>query len=409
MANPPQAPQVLVIFSTFHSAMHIIGLLFSSVATATLESAFRAWGECEVDGTIHQRLEKRLAFFAGVRSEEEVRNLPEHTALNEQEAVLALQDVLLRPGKFCRLDGLEQYNGCLGTLVACLRDGSFRCVVELDRGFAGCDDAALQGVQSDEPALTARVSVAHLRPAGRCAVRELDACSDTDADGPEEFNDGEATKANLDAAAVGQMMTDAVMAFQRLSKGNELLAGAESLGATTMPDLPYAALVLVLAKMREAGCQALRAGDLVGARLALTHALELEEASRAEQVERSELHISVRSELAALLALESSLHSTQRDPAAARAAAFEAQRLNITSSISSRKLVHSLKRAQLASPHAVPGMLRSKREVKHLQRWFAELVTLEDGPGHGHGQGQAQGRGRARGATMRGARAHDEI
>ena len=38
-----------------------------------------------------------LAFFAelGVRSEEEVRSLPKYKALNEQEAVLALQDSLM--------------------------------------------------------------------------------------------------------------------------------------------------------------------------------------------------------------------------------------------------------------------------------------------------------------------------
>eukprot|EP00966_Prymnesium_polylepis_P033669 782433-Prymnesium_polylepis.1 len=80
-----------------------------------------------------------------MQHEDDVRKLPEHVARNEQEAVLALQQTLLPPGAAVRLVALTQrkeLNGCAGTVIACLRDGTFRCAAEVRCERATANDEA---------------------------------------------------------------------------------------------------------------------------------------------------------------------------------------------------------------------------------------------------------------------------
>ena len=394
-----------------------------ALASATLEGTLRSFAECESDA-VQKKLRKRLDFFAelGVRSEEEVKALPDHQARNEQEQVLSLFQALLRPGVRVQLHDLAapmlaHRNGCEGTLVACPRGPNFRCAVELSDE---CDSARV------------RAHVENLQPAGRCAVRtDVDVCGVATI-GAEEFNDGEPTKASLDAAAIGQLMTDTLMSYRRLANAGELPAGSAALGETAISDLPYAALLLVVDRLREAGCDALRFGDAAGAELAVRHAVELEESARVEKKSGGKPHleeqdVAVRLKLSEMYALQADARAARADAHGARDAALVSQRLNISSSIETSKLDHALKRAQLEKPHASKIAKLTKKQVKWLQRWFDKLEPLDTGPakdarpaeeanlddagaaeaayrrivGDGSGERRRAGRGRGTGSRLR--------
>ena len=104
-------------------------LAVSDEPAPSLYAAFSAFANC-ADDEARKLLEQRISSFAA-KTEAEVRALPEHTARNEQEKVLALQQTLVPAGIAVRFDGLEheEINGCTGIVISCLRDGSFLCAV----------------------------------------------------------------------------------------------------------------------------------------------------------------------------------------------------------------------------------------------------------------------------------------
>ena len=359
-----------------------VALVCLPIASASLAEAFSAFAECE-GVAAREKLEKRLTFFAevGAQSEQEVRALPEHQARNEQEAVLALQQRLLRPGAAVRLHALDGaravLSGCNGTLLGCIRDGSFRCAVEVTE----CAGEWAHDGNGD----MVRARVTNLRPGADCTLRREHASSRCRAamalatDGPEEFNDGEPSKSGaLDGAAVGQLMADALHAYERLNGRGELGTAARELGPTSFPDLPYAALVLVAAKLHLAACYALLNDDVDGAALAVDHALDLEESARAPATDMYELDGAVRAQLAELFFARSAVRAARGDEEGEREAMLIAQRLNASATLSHAKLELAHQPAQLAAPHALAGVLK-KKSVRSLQRWFAEELWPLDG------------------------------
>ena len=260
----------------------------------TLEASFRAFARCASDESARTRLDERLSFFAssGLRSEEEVKKLPDHVRKNEQEQVLALQDTLVPAGVRVSLAHLTRadLNGCEGTVIVCLRDGSFRCAVEL----TSCPT-------STAPLSSVRVLVQSLRPAADCgyAVRalstdELDECERA-ADLREEV------PVPLTEEAIGRVMAQSVQMYNDVVSRGELPTDAADLGSSAYPDLPYAALVIVMVRLRATACAALRSDDMSGAARAIQFARELEEHARPSASEVFEIPRGVRAGLAALV------------------------------------------------------------------------------------------------------------
>ena len=135
------APRALFAAALVYSLFGRARVAEAAEEGTSLEAAFKAFAECASDST-KTKLEERLEFFraAGLRSEDEVRQLPRHQALNEREQVLALQDSVLPPGTQVMLRGLTSRTELndRDTIISQLCDGSFRCAAELG---AGCSDS----------------------------------------------------------------------------------------------------------------------------------------------------------------------------------------------------------------------------------------------------------------------------
>ena len=175
-------------------------LALSDEPAPSLYAAFSAFANC-ADDEARKLLESRISSFAA-KTEAEVRALPEHTARNEQEKVLALQQTLVPAGIAIRFDGLEheEINGCTGIVISCLRDGSFLCAVE-----TRC------GLQSDEAPLACRVHVVNLRPAAGCAVAVPSGC-ERDQDHAYVVSEEDAPLPDsLDKESIGRLIVDSVM------------------------------------------------------------------------------------------------------------------------------------------------------------------------------------------------------
>ena len=80
-----------------------------------------------------------------------------------------------------------------------------------------------------------------------------------------------------------------------------------------------------------------------------------------------ELAVQVRFSYADLLSTSAALQSLRGDEEGAREVACEARRLNVTTSVSDRKLLQALSKAQRAAPHDMPGLRAA--EVRQLQVW----------------------------------------
>ena len=175
-------------------------LAVSDEPAPSLYAAFSAFANC-ADDEARKLLEQRISSFAA-KTEAEVRALPEHTARNEQEKVLALQQTLVPAGIAVRFDGLEhkEINGCTGVVISCLRDGSFLCAVE-----TRC------GLQSHEAPLACRVHVVNLRPAAGCAVAVPSGC-ELDQDHAYAVSEEDAPLPDsLDKESIGRLIVDSVM------------------------------------------------------------------------------------------------------------------------------------------------------------------------------------------------------
>ena len=324
-------------------------LLADPPPDATLEAAFTAFARCAATEA-QARLSERLAFFANanLRSEEEVKKLPEHQARNEQEQVLALQRAVLPGGARVHLHGTA-LDGCLGTLIGCLRDGTFRCAVDVDGSCVA------------EGRTSVRVSLANLRPLADCGRTES-----TSHCGRWMTREVELP---LNDEVVGRTMALAVQAHR------ELGSSAPDYGGTQFPDLPYSALAMVIVELCAAACVALDSGDAAGAALAIERGIELEEQSRSPQLEASEIPLAVRSALSTLVALKAK--TVRGDADGALEAARRAHRLNVTASVSLRKLELALRPLSLRSARAHTGI--SEAEVLRLQQWWLdELLPLDE-------------------------------
>ena len=347
--------------------MNGFAALICAAVAASLEDALRAFAACESD-TTRQKMEARFAFFesAGARSEDDVRALPEHRARNEQEAILSLQRKLLPDGARVRMRGLKgdqvQWNLCEGNVITCLQDGSFLCALEVFK-CGTTEDTELPRV--------VRVRLEHLRPTLDCSVaRTADSCDRLDA-----ANDV-GPSLPLDEVSVGSMLTEAVMTHRSLVASGELPAAAAELGQTAFPDMPYAALLLVCVKLQSAGCVALHGGDINGAGLATSTALELERQARRTSVEMHELPLAIRQALAALMSISSTVKGMKGDVDGARADSLSAQALNSTTAVCPHKVRMALGRSQRAAPYDMPGL--KAQEVVRLQRWWVEeLLPLD--------------------------------
>ena len=347
-------------------------LAASNEPVPSLYAAFSAFANC-ADDEVRQLLETRIGAFAA-KTEAEVRALPEHTARNEQEKVLALQRTLLPAGTAVRFDGLEheEINGCPGVVIYCLRDGSFLCAVE-----TRC------GLQSHEAPLACRVHVVNLRPAAGCAVAVPSGCGLDQNNAYPVSEEDAPLPDSLDKETIGRLIVDSVMRSRRSERPLPAYLASAFKGDTSFPDLPYSALAAVLARMQQVACAALAAGDVGGAEQAVEQALDLERTSRpASAADEHEVLAGVRFLMARLLAVRSLAKTARHEDAAARADALAAQRLNVTATISNRKLEQATSRAQRGrqGPHAVTGLMAE--ESARLQRWFAdELLPLKQADG----------------------------
>lgn len=372
------APRALFAAALVYSLFGRARVAEAAEEGTSLEAAFKAFAECASDPT-KSKLEERLEFFraAGLRSEDEVRQLPRHQALNEREQVLALQDSVLPPGTQVMLRGLTsrtELNDCDATIISCLRDGSFRCAAELG---AGCSDSPEDAQdRGPSPLAAVRVRVENLRPALDCGSVAHDAESAC----PEDDVLREAarrTELPLTDVAMGRVMVGAVQTHKQLAADGSLPASALEMGASGFPDLPYAAMLMALIEMRWAGCVALRKADLSSAELAVRMGEELEVDARPVGRDLFELPHAVRAGLASLLALSSAVRLAKGDVEGARAAALTAARLNVSAATSQRKLSIALSDVMVLEPHARAGMRKS--EVTRLQRWWQEeLLPLDE-------------------------------
>jgi hypothetical protein len=336
----------------------------------TLEAAFTSFADHMSDGA-QTKLRERLDFFrrAGLRSEEEVRKLPMHEAMNEREHILALQDALLPQGAHVALYGLSSsypdLNGCNATTIGCLRDGTFRCAVELD---ASCLGGHFRG--------GTRVRVENLRPAldyGVPVAVDVDAvCSDDRADNdlPDNF------ALPLTDEAMGRLLVGAVQTHKRLASEGALPESMTKLGASAFPDLPMAAMLIAVDQLQGAGCVAIRAGDLKSAALAVRHGDELEKNARPTGLEMFELPELLRSALANLTALSATIMAAQGDASGAREAALVAARLQVSETVSWRKVCWVLSDRMVDRPD---DELVSRELKVSLRRWWhKELLNAEE-------------------------------
>ena len=218
-------------------------LAVSNEPAPSLYAAFSAFANC-ADDEVRQLLETRIGAFAA-KTEAEVRALPEHTARNEQEKVLALQRTLLPAGIAVRFDGLEheEINGCDGVVISCLRDGSFLCAVE-----TRC------GLQSHEAPLACRVHVVNLRPAAGCAVAVPSGCDQNNVYPVGEEN--APLPDSLDKETIGRLIVDSVMRSRQAERPLPAYLASAFEGDTAFADLPYSALAAVLARVQQVACAA---------------------------------------------------------------------------------------------------------------------------------------------------------
>ena len=352
-----------ILTNSMRNAMHAIAVaaaVASETPVPSMHASFAAFAACS-DDSARSLLEKRMKSFTG-RTEEEVRALPEHVARNEQEKVLSLQQVLLPDGISVRLHGLVDdpaLNGCDGVLVACLRDGSFLCVVETRCGLPR---------EQEGQALRCRVHITNLRPAADCAATAV-------ADVCDERDEQEVLPSLLDKEAVGRAIVEAVM--QSREPGQLPAHFADTFpGETAFPDLSYASLAAVLGRMQQLACGALSAGDADGASEAIEQAIDLEAKSRpGATADAHELSGGVRALYARLLVVRARVRRAQGDAKRARRDALAAQRLNVTDAVSNRKLGQAMSVSQRKGAHNVSGLTAD--ESVRLQRWFAELLPLD--------------------------------
>lgn len=338
----------------------------------TLEAAFHAFAQCASESA-RVRLDERLKFFtaAGLRSEEEVKKLPEHERKNEQEQVLSLQETLIPRGAVVVLSGLTKHhelNGCEGIVIECLRDGSFRCAVDIEAcaASAGAD---------------VRVRVHNLRPVARCASDATPApftrdnlrqCQDDAAEPAEEL------ELPLSEQSIGLVMARAGRSYSEMVTHATLPDGAAALGTSNYPDLPYAAMVMIFARLRSAACAALLGGDIHGAARAVEHARELEAGARAPTLEVYNLPRGVRASLSGIARVAAAVRLANDDADGAREEGRLARRLNVSAALSRRQLSAALAPYHDAPSHA-PSHGGGGREIRRLQRWWwDELVPLDD-------------------------------
>jgi hypothetical protein len=243
----------MVVWALFLVAAGSRPVLAAQGQERSLREAFAAFAACASED-VQSRLAKSTDFLSG-KSEDELRQLPSHIAHNEQESVLALQQALLPPGAAVSVLGGaglgDEISGCEGIVISCLRDGSFRCVVEL---------------RCDEEARAVRVHTSSLRPVANCAFRWPSSCIGT----PK----GAAPTEPLTKEAVGKTIALGFQQHEQLAADSQ--RPRAELGPTAFPDLSYSALIFVLLRLHLLGCAALQRGDSTGARLALEQALDLE-------------------------------------------------------------------------------------------------------------------------------------
>jgi len=294
---------------------------------------------------------------------------------------MALQDKLFPAGASVRLltqaDDMQTPHAqrSNGTIIACLRDGSFECAVEL------------ASVDAAEPTLL-RVRLSSLRAPFECRdgdrgmpyedANTYAAAATRSCDGSLEFA-SPTLALPLDEAAVGQMMTDGVMEYHQLMAAKALDPLVSELGDTAFDDMPYAALLLVFKRLHAACCTALRGGDHASAVLVVEQALELERQARHEHMEIYELPLFVRDTLAQYHHILAAVNAARSDVDGAREAATAARRLSMRESVSVRKLQMALSPMQQQRPKAQPGL--TVDEILQLQRWWHHVLTLYAGVG----------------------------
>ena len=351
-------------------ALWCILLLARAEDRQSLEAVFTAFATCTGDVDIIDRLQGRVAFFAKMSSEDEVKKLPEHVVRNEQEQIMALQEKLFPPGARCRLAN----QGTNGTIAACLRDGSFLCAVELRR-------------RGSQHPMLVRAQLTDLRPRADCVQSATASPSDADVHAKMAVQSCDTSRElavegmqlPLSEEAIGQLMTDSVMEYHRLKASRAMEPYESDLGQSAFEDMPYAAMLIVLRRVHAASCVAWGGGDQDGAALAVDQALELERQARHEHKEVYELHRAIREGLSHLHYVLAAIKAARFDRAGADAAAATAQRLSsVHSSVSARKLQLALSATQQQRPRSQPGL--EVDEVLRLQQWWHhELTPLEVG------------------------------
>ena len=340
---------------------------------STLEASFIAFANCAGDAKWRSKLDERLAFFAKYSSKEEVEALPEYQARNEQERVMALQEGLLKPGASVRLHAIVEpqfraLNDCNATLIGCLRDGSFRCAVELvDCGHAG-----------QPPPISVRARLENLRPAIDCGRSAIAAVLDTACDGADALLDVNGINFPLTKSAVGKVMATAVAAYKEMADTNRLPPSiTPSLGSTGYPDLPGGALLLALLQLHSLSCLAHKADDAAGLALAWEAADELETSTQKSGRDMYEWPHGIRaaiSRMYAILALSKSVSGGGGGQKEVEEAARLALRLNTTARLSLRKLQVALEASQMLEPRATNAI--KKKEVERLQGWWKEELLV---------------------------------
>ena len=361
-----------------------VSLFHLALEPTTLEAAFHSFSHCTSEKT-RLRLEKRLSFFhsAKLRSEEEVKKLPEHEARNEQEQVLSIQDALWPPGTRFSLHGLatrHELNGHNGTVLACLRDGSFRCAVELD-------PAEWHGLEEHlgsigHGSLLAQASARYFRPLEDCNRSLADIAIDCKdwLMGGDSLVEGLALP--LDEKAIGHLYGRAIQDHSELAAKGALPEHLAALGASKFSDMPFSLLVMVTIQLTAAACAALQAQDVDGAIQAVDSVLDLERHSRPEGQEMFEQSQAVRNSLGALMYVSAVARATRGDPEAARLEMLAFHRLNTTASISERKIriAHQLWRMRTEDPQRLKTLGMQKEEVRRLQKWWLyDVLALDEG------------------------------
>ena len=313
------------------------------------DDAFQAFSEC---ATQHDKEQLRMKI-----SRIKTANGDVDDAL-VRELSLALQLAYLPKGAAVQISGLTDrpsLNGCGATIISCLRDGSYRCAVEIQD--CGTFDMAPQG---------ARIHAANLRPAKDCAV----AAPPTKKVSCWE-HDGMRNPGPLTEAAVSLAIADDLQLAERRARSGK----AHSLGDTAYPDMPYTSLHFVLVRMHQRICSALAIGDVDGAEIGLEKVFALEEESRPLSTELYEVVAPVRFAYASLKWTQAAMRRDAMDAVGARKYALAARALNVTPGVSCRKLHQSTSQAQRVRPRDALGL--RKYESEWLQSWFDALLPLD--------------------------------